>query len=77
MNKFLVRLVDTDYDDKVYMVRVETNKTLKEFEDAYERIRSAWYEEESPDCLWNYLQEKLAEEGFDFYEEAEDLELMY
>lgn len=75
MKKFLIKLNNSEYEES-FMCCVETNKTLKEFEQAYKRIREEWYANSNTYfCLWEYLQEKLAEEGFDFYEEAEAIEL--
>ena len=74
MKKFYVELYDNDEDETTVWC-VETNKTVKKFEKAYNDTRNAWYEEEDPDCLAEYLKDRLEEQGFTFYKVEYDIAL--
>ena len=62
---FIVRLQNTSFpDDDDRVISVETDKSLSEFEKAYDKVRSDWYEEDSPTDLMDYLTTNLSKQGF-------------
>jgi len=71
---FIIQLIDSD-DESVKLFQLETQRTLKQFEKAYKKFRNNWYKEETPDCLFDYLMERLDDMGFYLYEIKTDLSL--
>lgn len=62
-NRFVLKLVDTTGDVGEQYVAVETNKTLQEVIDVYNKARKEWYDDEGRafDCLTIHLFNRLSE----------------
>jgi len=73
---YSIRLVNTD-NGEITLCEVETTKTLKQFEKAYNQIRNKWLKNcVGLPCLMEYLHDELYIKGFSLYEQAkQDLEL--
>ena len=65
--EYKISLKDTDESEygQDQLCVLETEKSLEEFEKDYYEVRSQWYEEDHPDCLFDYLVEELAKRGYD------------
>lgn len=76
---YRIRLNNADENGYSIICELTTAKTLREFEEEYIKIRKQWFYEDSPDCLFDYLCEKLNEKGFELYEIEEpfDLEIVF
>lgn len=74
LKEYLIKLVDTD-NEEVTLWKVETDKSLEQFDEAYHIARSDWYNEESPVGLDEYIIEMLEEQGFYIVKVVEDLKL--
>ena len=62
-------------DDTTTPAMFESTKSLSECKKAYNKAREEWYDEETPDCLFWFIQDKLAEQGIEFYELEPECEL--
>lgn len=80
-NKFYITLKDRAEEEKTtytVITHKEINEeTLNEFKQCYDNARNEWYDGITDDYLFNYIRDKVMENGFFIHPFKASLELDY